>query len=771
MSMPRFAETTMNRQELVLSLWNKAGASNPDTLSPWTYKRPTVVSSPDPRFVALLIGINHYRSENVKPLQGAVADVLAFKEHLEVDLGIPPASIRTLLNSSATRITILEAIRSLQNDDRVANGDPILIYYAGHGGEISSQSNPIDKKRFIVPYDYLQDEKGNNVDPISHVALFMLFSELVEKKGDNITVILDCSYALSPSVQDEYSTIRARSTRLNPLKSSDLHINPWSTGSNDEQPAYTLLSACSYSEVAHETFGRGNFSKALLHLLRRSSPHELRYSDVISRIDQIPGQTPQCVGRNKDRSLFDSKVAVTQRTCFHLTKKDDQFILHAGTIHGIASGAQFTLYANDDLSFSMPLAVMAIDTLGAFSTTLQSLTDIGNSKSFDDALALQTKLGTLEDVRFYIPLNDIMQPCYEAVVELMRQGHAELENIFLVDSPNDAHIEIAEENGKAVFLIRDQRITQYGLTRLFESAELAVEDLIPILKAAAHYYWKINRTNVDPDISTKVQVEFYRLEDLTEDDFGESEFTPSGTNLYHDNIVEFVVEEDCPYGLNLINNSPYDLYPYMFYFDNSDLSIGAYYQPTATEDNLPPLKKNGGSLTIGYGPGSAAPFAYYLRDNQDLDLGFLKLFLTTKPVDLSNIPQSTPFETTRSASRFVKSTVDTWSTILIPVIQHRYPPNSKPCSKCGHVTFDTASSNIFALKVQIDELKGERDAFAQRLAQEQRRHQEDARQSAIKIKALEDKVSKANGEHPKPTRKSTLPSLRSVLATFKFKAW
>lgn len=158
----------------------------------------------------------------------------------------------------------------------------------------------------------------------------------------------------------------------------------------------------------------------------------------------------------------------------------------------------------------------------------------------------------------------------------MRSNHTDLENIVLVDSPHHAHIEIAEENGMAVFLIRDERITQYGLTRLCDGVELTVEDIIPVLKAAAHYYWKINRTNANPDISTKIEVDFYRLEDLSldTDSFGASELVPSGSSLYHNNMVEFVVEEDCPYGLKLTNNGPYDLYPYMFYFDNSDLSIG-----------------------------------------------------------------------------------------------------------------------------------------------------------------------------------------------------
>ena len=50
---------------------------------------------------------------------------------------------------------------------------------------------------------------------------------------------------------------------------------------------FILVQACGPSELALETYTRGNFTKAFLQLLRNSSPHELQYSDIISRIDQI----------------------------------------------------------------------------------------------------------------------------------------------------------------------------------------------------------------------------------------------------------------------------------------------------------------------------------------------------------------------------------------------------------------------------------------------------------------------------------------------------
>ena len=51
-----------------------------------------------------------------------------------------------------------------------------------------------------------------------------------------------------------------------------------------------------------------------------------------------------------------------------------------------------------------------------------------------------------------------------------------------------------------------------------------------------------------------------------------------------------------------------------------------------------------GELTIGYGAGGGVPRSFYLRKNQEVDIGFLKLFISTEWVDYSRIEQGSPFE-------------------------------------------------------------------------------------------------------------------------------
>lgn len=99
--------------------------------------------------------------------------------------------------------------------------------------------------------------------------------------------------------------------------------------------------------------------------------------------------------------------------------------------------------------------------------------------------------------------------------------------------------------------------------------------------------------------------------------------------------------------------------------------LESYYQPsTAGKYKVdPPLAANG-SLSVGYGSGGSAPFTYLLRQGQDVDVGFLKLFLTTEYVDFSNMPQASPFsQDHRGVARVHLKKMSTWGAVLVTMVQ------------------------------------------------------------------------------------------------------
>ena len=104
--------------------------------------------------------------------------------------------------------------------------------------------------------------------------------------------------------------------------------------------------------------------------------------------------------------------------------------------------------------------------------------------------------------------------------------------------------------------------------------------------------------------------------------------------------------------------------------------LASYYQPPASKSRyqidapLSPL----GTLTIGYGSGGAAPLTYSLREGQNVDVGFLKLFLTTRPTNFSKIQQDTSFgpQGHRGLQELPKiNPDDEWDTVTITVVQRR----------------------------------------------------------------------------------------------------
>jgi hypothetical protein len=254
----------------------------------------------------------------------------------------------------------------------------------------------------------------------------------------------------------------------------------------------------------------------------------------------------------------------------------DQISLDAGVMAGITKGAEFVVHLNTDRLFRDPLGVLVVEELSPFSTILKVPPDGSNfALSQSQAVAVWSNMG--QRLRLYVPDDDASRLCRGAFLSLMDRER-DLESIYLVDKPDAADFELAMENEKVIFLFRDQRVTQHGHTRLFGGVEPTPEALAHVLEAAAYFYWKLNRTNNNPIINSGVQVELYKLLPPSIRRFTEVENGPRpiGPNLY-DTVMEVVADENIPYGFQLTNNTAYDLYANLFYFDLSDLSIGEYY--------------------------------------------------------------------------------------------------------------------------------------------------------------------------------------------------
>jgi hypothetical protein len=218
-----------------------------------------------------------------------------------------------------------------------------------------------------------------------------------------------------------------------------------------------------------------------------------------------------------------------------------------------------------------------------------------------------------------------------------------------------------------------------------------VDDVYPVIQAAAHFRWHVELTNPNHTLQNKVELQFYEIrqkEDEHDDDFNPI-FEVVGKNLNVAGEVHISEDSSKMYGFKIVNNTPLKLYPSLFYFDNSSFEISEYahlytvgrflfanavdsfYEPPTSAQKLDAPLQPKSSLTIGYGSGGQVPRVFTLPAGQNVDVGFLKLFLTTSYVDYSNFPQPSPFSKDRDAGAAAVKTVQTWDTIKIPVIQKK----------------------------------------------------------------------------------------------------
>lgn len=142
---------------------------------------------------ALIIGIDDYI--NCGKLRGAVSDAKAMKEYLEQVLRVPEDHIRTLFDQNATRDAIIQAFKDLQKDERIEKGNPIVVFYAGHGGELPSPASwtwwdPKSTIQCLLSRDY----DGSYIHPIPDRAVGSLIEGIAKAKGDNIVNRLHVPY-------------------------------------------------------------------------------------------------------------------------------------------------------------------------------------------------------------------------------------------------------------------------------------------------------------------------------------------------------------------------------------------------------------------------------------------------------------------------------------------------------------------------------------------------------------------------------------------------
>ncbi len=158
-------------------------------------------------------GIDGYLSY---PLRGCVADALIMEEYLVDDLLVPRERIQRLLgparygdtstdvSSIPSRANIISLLLSLTTNPNIEYGDPIIIFFAGHGsryllsddgddpdfGEHEDDECPSKFVEALCPMDRdTLDSSGAIIPDITDRELNAILKQVSYAKGNRITFI------------------------------------------------------------------------------------------------------------------------------------------------------------------------------------------------------------------------------------------------------------------------------------------------------------------------------------------------------------------------------------------------------------------------------------------------------------------------------------------------------------------------------------------------------------------------------------------------------
>ena len=325
---------------------------------------------------ALLVGINNYKSDEIRPLKGCINDIHAMADYLltQVDSNAN-INIKKLIDREATRQAIINGFEEYLCQ---ANSDDIaLFYFSGHG----SQEPVPPQLRDIEPNGLIEtlvccDSRTENSWDLADKELAVLINR-VAHKNPQIIVILDCCHSGGALRDDDINNLlQPRYIEKSEARSVSSFFDPeaikalfaqYNSGRKEHptfilpEGKYIFLSACRDSEKAFERLDiqRGVFSSFLTDTLQQANK-SLSYQDLFNKTrekvsDFSARQSPQFeVSDSIYANFLFLGDSVVKREHYYIVTyhPDNGWVINAGGVHGISPiyGEEKTLLAIFPLS-------------------------------------------------------------------------------------------------------------------------------------------------------------------------------------------------------------------------------------------------------------------------------------------------------------------------------------------------------------------------------------------------------------------------------------
>ena len=262
-----------------------------------------------------------------------------------------------------------------------------------------------------------------------------------------------------------------------------------------------------------------------------------------------------------------------------------------GTARGISLGAEFEVYQDQD---SQSLGIVFASKVEPLSTTLSRYSNELEESKFvlkGDGVARQISVGSEEShvLRVYVADKKL-----KALVKKIERTDP-LHRIIQPVAKDQAEFGMAVEGRQVVFDIFDPLVTKYGLTRMPHRIEISdgpdsdatlITRLAHVLRAADHFYWHLRRTpgaesdsETGPGLTNFVEIAVADMEQDSDsyDEFLRPILSPIEASWKSGKAFDLQVDDrGTVHGWKITNNTARELYPALFYFDNSDWSISEW---------------------------------------------------------------------------------------------------------------------------------------------------------------------------------------------------
>ncbi|MCV3217489.1 caspase family protein [Plectonema radiosum NIES-515] len=622
---------------------------------------------------ALLIGIDEYL--HFQKLSGCVNDVKAMRIYLINQLGVPENQIRVLTNQEATRTNILQTFKEffIDNPD-IQPGSQIFFHYSGHGSQMRNPKEPDGQNETLVPHD----SRTPGVFDIPDKTLAALLDKLAERKGNNITVILDCCHSGSGTREPNLAQTRnvEPDNRIPPpdLDTGILEGAPrrgtGASGWAAEGITHVLLAGCRDHELSNEYFSpdEGNrvwhgaltyFTLQALGKITPNTTYAELYEQVAVKVNtEYPSQMPQCEG-DRNRVIFGG-VRVERDPFITVQKVEgNEVTLEAGLIHGLRKGTELALYPPQvQTKKDLPAVLTTVEVTSVSATTAKA-----SIKEGAPIVSIPIFARGLITKQVYAGLHQTValeadpgEENQKAIARLQAILDANLGSGSPYLKVLENRDQVADLRVKAV----DGKLNIYNTT----GEQLVVpEDIkdgggdeiavLHSLESIVRYRTLQHLVNEEPEseLVGKVKLRLLRY-DVTGADNSHMQELPTGAVGTGGEItLTFDPErkDSNRYVLEVINESSKHIYAHLLLL-NPDYSIKLKYPQLGQKDAIEP---NGGKLIIGL-DNRKKPLNFTLPVGWDSCRDYLKVIVTTNPTDFKGLEQEKlnvqPPQRTRAAS-------------------------------------------------------------------------------------------------------------------------